>query len=69
MKITEQNTGKMKHQDNVFPPKIINFILMTPDWNDLDKIPDTEFKTMFMDMVKQLKDLNVFQKNTNSYMK
>lgn len=40
---------------------------MTPGKNDLDNIPDVEFKIMVTSIIKQLKeDSNVFQENTDT---
>lgn len=49
----------MKDQQNLFPPKAVNYKLLNLDQNDLDKIPG-EFKIMIIIMIGQIQGFQYF---------
>lgn len=57
----------MKIQANTFPTQITNLIVMTPNENDLEELPEKEFKRMLISAFKQLKeDINKHQENKDT---
>lgn len=49
----------MKDQQNLFPPKAVNYKLLNLDQNDSDKIPG-EFKIMVIIIIGQIQGFQYF---------
>lgn len=46
----------LKNHGNWSPPKVINSTVTSPNENDLDKIPEIEFKRTMIGIFKQIND-------------